>query len=139
MNYMLATRVYANVDTTETLVCRSPQGNTLSPAGETNCSARSSMYSMVVASYGLDTITVTPGSKQPTNHWSYLHKVPPSLLQFSQTRWFGGLCMNQTLSFIFFFVPGISDYDFSVPHVTWNGLDAGSAFPYSARSRASLT
>jgi len=47
--------------------------------------------------------------------------------------------MNQTLSFIFFFVPGISDYNFSVPHVTWNGLDAGSAFPYSARSRASLT
>ena len=60
---MLGTWVYANVDTTETLVCRSPQGNTLSPAGETNCSARSSMYSMVVASYGLDTITVTPGSK----------------------------------------------------------------------------
>ena len=48
LNYMLATWVYANDDTTmKTLVCRSPQGSTLPPAGETNCSARSSMYSMI--------------------------------------------------------------------------------------------
>ena len=92
LNYMLATRVYANDDTTmKTLVCRSPQGSTLPPAGETNCSARSSMYSMIstlichLASFASSTmagLASYPGSPRRVPGYGWLKSLGQLALQY---------------------------------------------------------